>query len=67
VELLEQPRASSTDLPLSASVISDAEAFEIAQPGTLECDVLNHVALEREIQRQPIAAERIEAFLLRRW
>ena len=32
VKPLEQPRASATVLPLSASVISDADAFEIAQP-----------------------------------
>ena len=51
--------ASATVLPLTASVISDADAFEIAQPDPSKPTCGDAVALEGEVQRQPIAAERV--------
>ena len=52
---------SARDLPLTASVSSDADATEIAQPLPSNADVGDAIAVELHVDRQLVAAQRIEA------
>ena len=46
---------------MSTSVISEADAVEIAQPRPSKRDIGDPVAVEAEIDRDPVAAERVVA------
>ena len=52
---------SARDLPLTASVSSDADATEIAQPLPSNFASRDALAVEIHVHRQPVAAQRIVA------
>ena len=52
--------ASAIGRPLTLSVSSDAEATEMAQPLPSNETSPDRVALEPDVQRQPVAAQRVE-------